>query len=162
MNTASHSLNRYANYLQETLMKKLLILFLFPLMPAWVHSQEIVTSQPREEGVYANLFTFKFLPGKSDEGGELLKDVLLPAFKEAGIRVTVMEDLMGTKDIFMLIELEEGPGYYASLVPQQDIKLWNALVKVHGNEIHAEEKVDKFISFIQEQSQTLVFLPEIK
>ena len=143
-------------------MKKLLTLILFPLLPLWGHCQDIPESQPRDQGVYANLFTFKFLPGKSDEGNELIREVLLPAFKEAGIKVTVIEDLMGTKDILMLIELEEGPRYYESLVPKQDVKLWNALVKLHGDAVKAEEQVDKFIRFIQEQSQTLVFIPKNK
>ena len=135
-------------------------LILFPLLPLWGHCQEIPEQQPRGPGVYANLFRFKFLPGKSDEGSELLRDVLLPAFKEAGINVTVIEDLLGTKDILLLIELEEGPRYYESLVPKQDIKLWNALVKVHGSSQNAEEQVDRFIKFLQEQSQTLVFIPK--
>lgn len=148
------------NRFKRAAMKKLMTLFLFSLFPLWSYGQDLPEPQPRDSGVYANLFRFKFLPGKSDEGSELIRAVLLPAFKEAGIKVTVMEDLLGTKDVLMLIELEEGPGYYESLVPKQDIKLWNALVKVHGNASTAEEQVDRFIHFVQEQSQTLVFIPK--
>lgn len=143
-------------------MKKLLPLLVVILFPLFGNCQDVPAQQSRDEGVYANLFHFKFLPGKSDEGSELLKEVLLPAFKQAGIKVTVIEDLMGTKDIYMLIELEEGPRYYESLIPSQDIKLWQALVKVHGSEQKAEEQVDRFINFIEEQSHTLVYLPKNK
>lgn len=143
-------------------MKKFLPLILVLLFTLIGNCQDVPAQQPREDGVYGNLFHFKFFPGKSDEGSGLLKEVLLPAFKEAGIKVTVIEDLMGTKDIYLIIELEDGPRYYESLVPNQDVKLWNALVKVHGSAQKAEEQEDRFIKFVEEQSQTLVYLPKSK
>jgi hypothetical protein len=96
----------------------LILLFIF--LSARGVSQDL-TVQKREAGHYANFFHFKFLPGKSDEGSTLLQNVLLPAFKDAGINVTLIEDLMGTKDIYILIDLEEGPAYYENLIPRQDV-----------------------------------------
>lgn len=143
-------------------MKKLLLAILVTfLYSGFAYGQEnnIPAQQSRGEGVFANLFHFTFLPGKSDEGIDILKSVLLPAFENTGINVTLIENLMGTKDVMMLIELEEGPQYYEPLISKQDAKLWAALFKINGPK--AEEQLDKFIKTLTKQSQTLVFLPKI-
>jgi len=117
--------------------------------------------QKRAEGHYANLFHFTFKPGKTDEGLEILNKRLLPAFNNAGIHVTLIEDLVGTKDVMALIPLEEGPRFYEYLVPGQDIKLIMELVKLTGSQEKAEEDLDKFINLLTKQSQTLVFIPKL-
>lgn len=114
----------------------------------------------RGEGQYANLFHFTFKPGKTDEGLEILNTKLLPAFDNAGIKVTLIEDLMGTKDIMALIPLEDGPSFYKFLVPKQDLRLLMELVKLAGTQEKAEEDLDSFINLLTNQSQTLVFIPK--
>ncbi|MEH0154699.1 hypothetical protein V6R21_11210 [Limibacter armeniacum] len=57
-------------------------------------------------GTYTNLFQFDFKPSKTDEGLTILKESLLPAFKKIGVKVTIIEDLMDTKDVLALIELK--------------------------------------------------------
>ena len=114
----------------------------------------------RGEGHYANLFHFTFKPGKTDEGLDILKNKLLPAFNNAGIQVTLIEDLMGTKDILALIPLEDGPSFYEFLVPEQDMRLIVELVNLAGSQEKAEEDLDSFISLLTNQWQTLVFLPK--
>ena len=138
-----------------------IVLFTF-LLSGIVLGQEsnIPSEQSRGEGVFANLFHFTFLPGKSDEGLEVLKNVLLPAFEKAGVNVTLIEDLMGTKDVYMIIELDEGPRYYEPLVSKQDAKLWSSLLELTGSAEKAEEELDKFIKSLTKQSQTLVFIPK--
>ena len=121
----------------------------------------IFAEQKREDGTFANMFHFTFKPGKSDEGLELLRSSLIPAFLQSEINVTLIEDLMGTKDVMLIVPLEQGPSYYASTMPVQDQKLWASLNTLLGSPEKAEEQLDKFVGLLEKQSQTLVFLPKL-
>jgi hypothetical protein len=112
----------------------------------------------RENGTYANLFRFEFKPGKTDEGLVIFKNTLMPAFKNAGVKVTLLEDLMGTKDLLALIELKDGPSFYEYSVPRQDLVLFEELIKLAGSEQEAEVQLDRFVNLLVRQSQTLVFV----
>jgi hypothetical protein len=144
------------SYIQTKAISTALLLFI----AAIGYSQQTDASQgiPRANGWYANMFRFEFKPGKSDEGLTLLKTVLIPAFKKAGVNVTLMEDLMGTKDILMIIELKDGPDFYKYVVPAQDRKLFDELIKLAGSEQAADAQLDKFVDVLARQSQTLVFV----
>lgn len=115
-------------------------------------------AQRRPEGAYAHLFTFEFLPGKTDEGLTILRDHLLPAWRAAGVEPILIESLIGTKDLMLIVPLAEGPRYFEWTVPAQDARAWSALVRAAGPE-RAEQIVDRFVGLLARQSQDFVFLP---
>lgn len=114
----------------------------------------------RTGGSYANLFKFEFKPGKTDEGLDILKSTLIPAFNNAGVRITLIEDLMGQKDLIALIELKEGPSFYEYVLPKQDLMLLKELLKISGSEEETERRLDQFINLLVKQTQTLVYISE--
>ena len=57
--------------------------------------------QLRQGGYFANMFRFEFRPGKSDEGLTILRETLIPAYRKAGIDVLLIEDMVGTKDLYL-------------------------------------------------------------
>ena len=117
-----------------------------------------IESIKRTGGIYSNLFKFEFKPGKTDEVLEILNSTLLPAFKNARVKVTIIEDLMGGKDILALIELKDGPSFYEYALPKQDLVLLKELLKISGSEEEAEKRLDKFINLLVRQTQTLVYI----
>ena len=143
-------------------MKRILYLLFSAMfiLTGYVYGQkdDVLQGVKRTDGEYANLFRLEFKPGKTDEGLKILKNTLLPAFDSVGVKITIMEDLMGTKDILLLIFLEEGTQFYEYIIPKQDIMLFNALVKQTGSELNAEKQLDEFINLLSLQSQTLVFV----
>ena len=110
----------------------------------------------RSGGYFANLFQFEFAPGKTDEALSILESSLIPAYRRAGIDVTLVEDLLGTKDIYLLVELKSGPEYYSYDVPPQDMAAWQALHEIVGEE--GEQELDRFVGYLVRQSQTMVFV----
>ena len=134
------------------------IILLLISVTGFSQKSEATAGTERTNGWYANLFRFEFKPGKSDEGLTILNTVLLPAFKKAGVNVTVMEDLMGTKDVLMIIALKDGPEFYKYVVPAQDKILFDELIKLAGSEKEANAQLDKFVEILAKQSQTLVFV----
>lgn len=116
----------------------------------------------RGGGSFANLFRFEFYPGKTDEGLEILTETLIPAYKKAGVEVTLIEDLLGTKDIYLIVPLREGPAYYSFTVPQQDAAAWKELIKLTGSAEKAEARLDKLIGYVKRQTQTLIFIRDKK
>jgi hypothetical protein len=145
--------------------KKLDIFLIFLIclffIPFYTNAQDnIPTEEKRKNGVYANFFHFEFLPGKTDDALNILNKTLIPAYRNAGVDVTVIEDLMGTKDVFMIIPLKSGPEYYSFVVPAQDAEAWKQLVKITGSAEKAEAQMDEFIGYVKRQSQTLVFIPD--
>lgn len=115
--------------------------------------------QLRQGGYFANMFRFEFRPGKSDEGLTILRETLIPAYRKAGIDVLLIEDMVGTKDLYLMVPLRDGPAYYSSQSPQQDVDLWRELIKsLGGDEGKAEKRLDAFINLLVRQSQTLVFV----
>lgn len=112
----------------------------------------------RGPGTYAHLFTIEFKPGKTDEGVELLEKYLIPAWKSAGVEVTMMESLIGEKNVMLLIPLKDGPEYFEWTIPAQDAKAWAALSKQVGAD-KSEQVVDKFVGLLVRQSEDFVFLP---
>ena len=124
------------------------------------YGQETNTNEgvKRTGGRYANLFRFEFKLGKTDEGLDILNATLIPAFKNAEVEVTIIEDLMGSKDLFALIELKDGPSFYEYTFPKQDMDLFTELLKLSGSEQEAEKRLDKFIDLLVRQTQTLVYI----
>jgi hypothetical protein len=122
----------------------------------------VMEEEKRSDGSFANLFHFTFKPGKTDEGLEILRTTLLPSFSKANIKVTLIEDLMGTKDIMLIIPLEQGPSYYEYVMPAQDQRLWTSLLYLAGSPEKAEANLDRFIGLLEKQSQTMVFLPRLE
>jgi len=116
--------------------------------------------EPAEKkgGHFANLFTFEFKPGKTDEALAILRNTLIPAYEATGIHPTVIEDLLGTKDVILIVPLKNGPEYYKFEVPPQDAAAFKALIKNAGSPDKAEEQLDKFIGYVVRQSQKLVFV----
>lgn len=112
----------------------------------------------RGPGTYAHLFTIEFKPGKTDEGVQLLRKYLIPAWKSAGVEVTMMESLIGEKNVMLLIPLKDGPEYFEWTIPAQDAKAWAALSKQVGAD-KSEQVVDKFVGLLVRQSEDFVFLP---
>lgn len=74
--------------------------------------------------------------------------------------MTTLEDLMGAKDVWALIELKDGPSFYEYVVPPQDQQLIEALVKLSGSAEEAEIRLDRFINLLERQMQTLVYVHE--
>ena len=136
----------------------LVIIFLTVIGFSFGQEQDAIKGVKRTGGTYANLFTFEFKPGKTDEGLEILNSTLIPAFKNAGVEVTIIEDLMGTKDLLALIELKEGPSFYEYVLPKQDLILFKELLKISGSEEEAEKSLDRFINLLVRQTQTLVYI----
>jgi hypothetical protein len=112
----------------------------------------------KKGGHFANLFTFEFKPGKTDEALGILRSTLIPAYEATGIHPTVIEDLLGTKDVILIVPLKNGPEYYKYEVPPQDAAAFKALIKNAGSPDKAEEQLDKFIGYVVRQSQKLVFV----
>ena len=97
-------------------------------------------------------------PGKTDEALGILRSTLIPAYEATGIHPTVIEDLLGTKDVILIVPLKNGPEYYKYEVPPQDAAAFKALIKNAGSPDKAEEQLDKFIGYLVRQSQKLVFV----
>lgn len=138
-----------------------LVLLVTSLLSFTTMAQQDVDNQmgqTRKNGFYANLFHFEFNPGKTDDALEILSEILIPAYGNAGVEVTLIEDLVGTKDVLLLIPLKDGPSYYNYIVPKQDAEAWEQLSRIAGSSEKAENEIDKFISFVRKQSQTLVFI----
>lgn len=141
--------------------KNILILTLIILVCSGVTYGQESDANPgvkRTGGTYANLFKFEFKPGKTDEGLAILNSTLIPAFEAAGVKVTIIEDLMGAKDVMALIELEDGPSFYEFTVPRQDLRLFTELIRISGSEEEAEKRLNSFINLLVRQTQTLVFV----
>ena len=127
--------------------------------PSTATAQSSSPTQVRQGGYFANMFRFEFRPGKSDEGLTILRDTLIPAYRKAGIDVQLIEDMVGTKDVYLIVPLRDGPAYYSFQTPPQDVQLWRELIKsVGGDEGKAEKRLDAFINLLVRQSQTLVFI----
>ncbi len=114
----------------------------------------------RRNGHFANLFHFEFKPGKSDEALEILKGSLLPAYRKAGIKAELVEDLLGAKDAYLIVPLRSGPNYYAYEVPPEDVDAWKALMETAGGAAEGEKRMDAFIGYVVKQSQSLVFIAD--
>lgn len=128
------------------------------IAPAHAQAQDNPT-ETRSGGHFANLFQFTFKPGKSDEALEILNETRVPAYRDAGIDVTVIEDLLGTKDIFLLVPLRDGPAYFASEQPAQDMDAWRSLnAMFEGDAAAAERRLDAFVDLLDRQFQRLVFV----
>ena len=129
------------------------------LSSSGVYAQDtgIPHAQPREAGTYYKLFILEFKPGKTDDALEVLNRTLIPAWREAGIKVHVFEQLLQTRDVFLLIDLKDGPNSLAYSVPEQDARAWAALVRIAGSAQAANHAVDELISMVQRQTETLVF-----
>lgn len=125
---------------------------------ALTQGHEVPKAQLRETGVYYKLFTLEFKPGKTDDALEVLYRALVPAWKEAGVSVQVMESLLGAKDVLLLIELKDGPRALAYTVPEQDAKAWASLMRIAGGAEAANAEVDRFIGHVARQSESLVFI----
>lgn len=126
-----------------------------------VSAQDITPkAELRRNGHFANMFRFVFKPGKSDEALEILKGTLLPAYRKAGIKVELIEDLMGTKDVYLIVPLRSGPNYYLYDVPPEDADAWKALMDMSGGPAEGEQRMDAFIGYVMQQSQSLVFVAE--
>lgn len=109
-----------------------------------VKAQETAPSEEtRKGGSFANMFHFEFHPGKTDEALAILRKTLIPAYRNAGIEVTLIEDLLGTKDIFLVVPLKDGPAYYNFIVPKQDAEAWKQLIKLIGSAEKAEQQSAK-------------------
>ncbi len=114
----------------------------------------------RRNGHFANMFRFEFKPGKSDEALEILKGILLPAYRKAGIKAELIEDLLGTKDVYLIVPLRSGPNYYGYEVPPEDVDAWTALMETAGGPAEGEKRMDAFIAYVVRQSQSLVFVAD--
>lgn len=133
-----------------------LALLLFAV-PARAQDADIPVGQLREPGTYHRLFTFQLKPGKSDDALEVLYRTLVPAWRQAGVQVQVIESLDGTRDVLLMVELRDGPAALAYAVPQQDAAAWAALVRIAGNAEAANLALDQFIGYVERQSESLVF-----
>lgn len=119
------------------------------------------TDVPRavsREGEYAFLYHVVFHPGKSDEGIRILEDSLIPAWSRAGVRVTLLESLVGTRDAWVVVPLRDGPGTFDWVVSPQDAETWAALVERAGSPERANGVMDRFIALVERQSQEFVVL----
>lgn len=133
-------------------------LLLFTVSGVYAQDADVPRSQPRGEGTYAHLFTFEFRPGKTDEGVRILRNALIPSWRAAGVEVTLIESLIGKKDVFLIIPLLDGPRYFEWEIPEQDARAWAALVDQVGPD-EAGRTVDQFVGLLESQSQDFVFLP---
>ena len=136
------------------------ILFTFICIVA-AQEPTVFVEEKRGEGIYANLFQFTFKPGKTDEGLDILRSALIPAFLQSEIKVTLIEDLLGTKDVMLIVPLEQGPQYYEYIMPPQDSRLWASMLALSGSEQKAEENLDKLVMLLEKQTQTLIFMPKL-
>lgn len=142
-------------------MRHLIIIVLgmfFYTAAAVAQETEIPEAQKREPGTYYKLFNLEFKPGKTDDALEILRGKLVPAWRESGVKVQLIEFLLQTKDVMLLIELKEGPESLGYEVPKQDAEAWAALVSTAGNAASANEIVDRFIGYVARQSESLVFI----
>lgn len=142
-------------------MRRILLLvfgLLLPAGPASAQEPDVPQAQVREAGTYYRLFTLEFRPGKTDDALEILYATLVPAWRNAGVEVQVIESLLETKDVLILVELEKGPETLAYTVPEQDARAWAALVALAGDAESANRAVDRFIEFVARQSESLVFV----
>jgi len=130
------------------------------LLPAPSSGQEpeVPGAVRRAGGEYATAFTITFSPGKVDEGVTILRDDLLPAWREAGIDATLIESLVGTRDVLLLLPLADGPSHYAWTVSPRDAAAWKALVRRAGGAAEANEAVDRLIGLVERQSEDLVYV----
>ena len=126
--------------------------------PLLAQDTDVPQAQEREAGTYFKLFQFEFHPGKTDDALSVLYDVLVPAWRKAGVQVQVIESLLQTKDVLLLIELKDGPRTLAFSVPDQDARAWAALVQLAGNAEAANQAVDRFVGYLVRQSESLVFI----
>ena len=133
-------------------------LLLFAVPGAYAQDTDVPQARARGEGTYAHLFTFEFRPGKTDEGVRILRDALIPSWRTAGVEITLIESLIGKKNVFLIIPLLEGPRYFEWEIPAQDARAWAALVDQVGPE-EAGRVVDRFVGLLDSQSQDFVFLP---
>lgn len=127
-------------------------------LPAVVEAQDIPQAQERGPGTHYKMFTIEFAPGKTDDALSVLYDHLVPAWESAGVEIQVIEHLLQTRDVTLLIELEDGPAALAYEVPAQDARAWSALVQAAGGAEAAEKAVDRLIGFVARQSESLVFV----
>lgn len=133
---------------------------LLALAPAPARAQDAdVPAAVRREGTYAFLYHVTFRPGKSDDGIQVLRDDLIPAWRDAGVEVTLYESLVGTRDVYLVLPLRDGPATLGWEVSPQDAETWTALVRRAGGGEAANRVVDRFIGFVERQSQDLVLLP---
>lgn len=135
--------------------------FAFPALLLVLLAAGITLGQEPVEkkgGHFANLFTFEFKPGKTDEGLGILRKTLIPAYESTGVHPTIIEDLLGTKDVLLIVPLKNGPDYYKYEVPPQDSAAFKALIKNAGSPEKAEKELDRFIGYVARQSQRLVFV----
>ena len=126
--------------------------------PSRAQDADVPRAVPRE-GSYAFLYRVTFRPGKSDEGIEILRDDLIPAWEAAGVDVVLYESLVGTRDITLVLPLHDGPGTFAWIVSPQDAETWAALVDRAGGPEEANAIVDRFIALVERQDQDFVVLP---
>jgi hypothetical protein len=146
--------------MENSIMLRVVLLpFLLYLSFANAAAQEpdIPKAQSRGEGTYYKLFTIELKPGKTDDALEILNATLIPAWREAGVSVQVLEELVNTRDVLLLIELKDGPAALSYSVPRQDALAWARLVRIAGSAQAAEQAMDKFISYVSRQSETVVF-----
>ncbi len=132
------------------------------LQPAAAVAQETTQPEVRSDGYFANFFHFEFKPGKSDEGLEILKETLIPAYRRAGVDVKLIEDMMGTKNLYLIIPLRSGPAYYSYVLPPQDADAWRALTAMSGDPAEAERRLDRFVDLLARQWQTMIFVPRLE
>ncbi|MCA1749433.1 MAG: hypothetical protein ABR601_07410 [Parasphingopyxis sp.] len=128
-------------------------------LPVAAQPAEQESPTVRSDGHFANLFRFEFKPGKSDEALTILRETLLPAWRAAGVEARLVEDMLGTKDVWLFVPLENGPEYYAYETPPQDIRAWAALNALfEGDAAAAERRLDEFVDLLVRQQQALVFV----
>ena len=142
-------------------MRQLVIFaFMLSLTAGLVAAQDatVPQAQERSAGTYYKLFTLEFKPGKTDDALGILFEYLVPAWRAAGVEVRVIEALLQTRDVMLLIELEDGPGALRFAVPEQDARAWAALMERAGDPAAAEKAVDRFIGYVARQSESLVFI----
>lgn len=134
---------------------------LFVLGPGTARAQDAeVPRAVSREGEYAFLYHVVFHPGKSDEGIGILEESLIPAWGRAGVRVTLFESLVGTRDAWVLVPLRDGPDTFDWVVSPQDAETWAALVERTGSPERANRVMDRFIALVERQSQEFIVLHE--
>lgn len=112
----------------------------------------------RSGGEYATVFTITFLPGKSDEGVGILREHLLPAWRQAGVDATLIASLVGSRDVLLLLPLADGPSHYEWAVPPRDAAAWEALVGREGGAAEANAVVDRLVGLVERQTEELVYV----
>ncbi len=89
-----------------------------------------------------------------------MKGTLVPAYRKAGIKAELIEDLLGTKDVYLIVPLRSGPNYYGYDVAPEDVDAWKALMETAGSPAEGEKRMDAFIGYVVRQSQSLVFIAD--